>query len=321
LCDVADQSRELDFVTLEISSFQLETIEFLRPTIAVLLNLTPDHLDRYAGMAEYIRAKARLFRNQLPFDWAVIQSEALAQLNSLGIEVPARVITFSATDPDAQIFLQHDVVQSRISAWPGSWLNLAEAALRGPHNAENIMAALAVGRIVGLDWPAVTTALQSYAPAAHRCELVADINGIQFINDSKATNVDAVRQALLTARPDPMHAPNVWLIAGGKDKGFDFDELGPLLSERVKGIFLLGETRHRLDAAWGRFAPCTLVQTLLEAVIGAAKNAVPGDVVLLSPACSSFDMFQNYQHRGEVFRQAVLNWAGRRAVRADALSP
>ena len=321
LCDVADQSRELDFVTLEISSFQLETIEFLRPAIAVLLNLTPDHLDRYAGMAEYIRAKARLFRNQLPFDWAVIQSDALAQLNSLGIEVPARVITFSATDPDAQIFLQHDIVQSRISAWPGSWLNLAEAALRGPHNAENIMAALAVGRLVGLDWPAVTTALQSYAPAAHRCELVAEINGIQFVNDSKATNVDAVRQALLTARPDPMRAPNVWLIAGGRDKGFDFDELGPLLSKRVKGVFLLGETRHRLDAAWGRFAPCTLVQTLLEAVIGAAKNAVPGDVVLLSPACSSFDMFQNYQHRGEVFRQAVLNWAGRRAVCADALSP
>ena len=149
--------------------------------------------------------------------------------------------------------------------------------------------------------------MAAYRPAPHRCELVAEVRGIQFVNDSKATNVDAVIQALLTVR-GKSGWPNVWLIAGGKDKGFDYGEAGPLLSQRVKGAFLLGETRARIQSAWERFVPCTAVDSLLEAVNEAARRAVSGDVVLLSPACSSFDMFQNYQHRGEVFRQAVAVW-------------
>jgi UDP-N-acetylmuramoylalanine--D-glutamate ligase len=147
--------------------------------------------------------------------------------------------------------------------------------------------------------------LQTYAPAAHRCELVTEINGVKFINDSKATNVDALNKALLSIPAKPGAEPNVWLIAGGKDKGFEYHEIGPLLSQRAKGAFLMGETREKLRAAWSHFTPCTLVDSLLEAVTEAARNAVAGDVVLLSPACSSFDQFRNYQHRGEVFRQAV----------------
>ena len=147
--------------------------------------------------------------------------------------------------------------------------------------------------------------MRSYQPAAHRCELLAEINGVKFINDSKATNLDAVHKALLAVPPALPGEPNVWLIAGGKDKGFEYHDIGPLLSQRVKGAVLIGETREKIRAAWSLFTPCTLADSLVEAVAEAARNAVAGDVVLLSPACSSFDQFQNYQHRGDVFRQAV----------------
>ena len=148
-------------------------------------------------------------------------------------------------------------------------------------------------------------ALKSSEPAAHRCELVAEINGVKFINDSKATNLDAVQKALLAIPAAKAGEPNVLLIAGGRDKGFEFHDIGPLLSQRVKRAFLLGETREKIRAAWSLFTPCTVVSSLLEAIEQSAANAVPGDVVLLSPACSIFDMFQNYRHRGEVFRQAI----------------
>lgn len=305
VCAVADQTRELDFLTLEVSSFQLETTQYFRPSVAVLLNLTPDHLDRYASMAEYARAKARVFANQQPFDWAVIQSEALAQLQALGVKVPAKVVTFSATSRQADLVYDRGLLVSRMDDWSGPLLNMERGQLRGPHNAENLMAALAVGRVLRLPLPDVVEALQSYAPAAHRCELVAEVNGVRFVNDSKATNVDAVRKALLTMPGGERGEPNILLIAGGKDKGFDYHDLGPLLAQRVKHAFLLGETRERIRAAWGLFTPCTVVDSLLEATVEAALKAVPGDVVLLSPACSSFDMFRNYQHRGEVFRDAA----------------
>src|SRR6266853_2382261 len=135
--------------------------------------------------------------------------------------------------------------------------------------------------------------------------MIAEINGVQFINDSKATNVDALRHALLTARPGPGGEPNIWLIAGGRDKGLDFHDIGPLLSERVKHAFLIGESREKIRAAWSLFTPCKLADSLLEAITEAASSATSGDVVLLSPACSSFDLFRNYQHRGEAFCKAV----------------
>ncbi|MFA6542963.1 MAG: cyanophycin synthetase [Limisphaerales bacterium] len=145
----------------------------------------------------------------------------------------------------------------------------------------------------------------TFKPGAHRCELVAEINGIKFVNDSKATNLDAVAKALQTMPAAQPGEPNVLLIAGGRDKGLDYHDLGPLLAQRVKHAFLLGETREKLRASWSLFTPCTLVDSLLEAVNEAVKIAASGDVVLLSPACSSFDLFRDYRHRGEVFQQAV----------------
>jgi len=307
LCAVVEQTRELDFLTLEVSSYQLETIEYFRPAIGVLLNITPDHLDRYPSKADYTRAKARLFLNQQPFDWAIIQSEALAQLKAVNVKIPSKVITFSATDKSADLCLDRGLILSRIEGWSGPLLDLERCLLNGPHNAENLMAALAVGRVLRISLETMVEALQSYAPAPHRCELVAEINGVKFINDSKATNLDAVQKALLSIAPARLGEPNVWLIAGGRDKGLEYHDIGPLLTQRVKGAFLLGEAREKIRAAWGLFTPCTLVDSLLEAVPLAARNAAAGDVVLLSPACSSFDQFQNYQHRGETFRQAVKN--------------
>jgi len=305
VCSVIDQTRELDFLTLEVSSFQLETIRFFRPAVAVLLNITPDHLDRYSGMADYALAKARLFMNQQPFDWAIIQSEALAQLRALQVNIPSKVITFSAANRRADLTLDRTLLVSKLDGWTGPLLNLEDCRFSGPHNAENAMAVLAVGRVLRIPLETMVEALKSYQPAAHRCELVAEINGVKYVNDSKATNLDALQKALLSMPQARSGEPNVWLIAGGRDKAFEYYEVGPLLSQRVKGAFLIGETREKIRAAWSLFTPCTAVDSLLEAVAEAARSAVAGDVVLLSPACSSFDQFRNYQHRGEVFRQAV----------------
>jgi UDP-N-acetylmuramoylalanine--D-glutamate ligase len=167
------------------------------------------------------------------------------------------------------------------------------------------MAALAVGHVLRLPLEAMVDPLKTYAAGPHDCELVAEINGVQFINDSKATNVDALHKAIRAVRPGPRGEANLWLIAGGKDKGLEFHEVGPLLSKRVKHAFLLGEAKERMRAAWSAFTPCTVANSLLEAVAETAKNATSGDVVLLSPACSSWDQFRNHQHRGEVFCQAV----------------
>jgi UDP-N-acetylmuramoylalanine--D-glutamate ligase len=306
LCAIADRARELDFITLEVSSFQLETIQFFRPAVAVLMNITPDHLDRYASMDDYARAKARIFENQQAFDWAIIQSEALAQLVRIGAKIPSKVITFSAADQKGDFYLDRGLIISRMEQWSGPVLNMEDVRLRGPHNAENIMAALAVGRVLRLPLEGMLGAIKSYEPAPHRCEIVGEIDGVEFVNDSKATNVDAVAKALMAvSRGEDSREPNVWLLAGGKDKGFDYHDVGPLLSRRAKGAFLFGETSEKIRAAWSLFTTCTIVPTLLEAVTEAAKRARPGDVVLLSPACSSFDQFRNYQHRGEVFREAV----------------
>ena len=314
VCAVAEQTRELDFLTLEVSSFQLETTQFFRPSIGVLLNITPDHLDRYANLADYARAKARLFRNQQPFDWAIIQSEALALLRSLQVDIPSKIITFSASNPRADLYLDRSLLLSRLAGWSGRLLDMDHCGLRGPHNANNLMAALAVGRVLRIPLPTMVESLKSYLPAAHRCEPVAEIDGVRFVNDSKATNVGALHMALLSMPPGAGGQPNIWLIAGGKDKGLDYHEIGPLLSRRVKRAILIGETREKIRAAWSRFIPCALADSLLEAVTEAASNAVSGDVVLLSPACSSFDQFQNYQHRGDVFRQAVKNLAAARTA-------
>jgi len=180
-----------------------------------------------------------------------------------------------------------------------------------------VMAALAVGHVLKLPLEEMISAVKAYRPGPHRLELVAEAKGVRFINNSKAMNVDAVAQSIEALPGGRSGEPNIWLIAGGVDKGLDYHDLGPLLARRVKGAFLLGEAREKLRSAWSLFTPCTLVNSLLEAVSRAAENAVAGDVVLLSPACSSLDMFQSYQQRGEAFREAVNHLLKNSPVSAD----
>ena len=305
VCSVVEKTRDLDFLILQVNSFQLERTEFFRPAVAVLMNVAPDHLDRYANEAEYVRATARLFRNQQAFDWAIVQSEALARLQKESVTMLAKTITFSATDRQADLHLERGLIISRLPNWPGPLLDMDHCQLRGPHNTENLMAALLVGHVLRLPLDRMVDALKTYTAGRHRFELVAEINGVQFINDSKATNLDALQKALLATRAGADNDPNIWLIAGGKDKGLEYHDVGPMLSKRVKRAFLIGEASEKIRAAWSLFTPCTNSGSLLKAITEAASYAASGDVVLLSPACSSFDQFQNYQERGEIFCQTV----------------
>ena len=304
LCAMAGQSRELDAVTLEVSSFQLETITEFRPTIGVLLNLAPDHLDRHGSMENYIRAKARLFENQKLFDYAIVQLEALRELEKLNLAPPSKIITFSATDISADLHLDRSLLVSRLPDWAGPILDLADCSLDGLHNVENLLATLAVGHCLKISVAKMKNVLSTCRAGPHRCETVIEINGVYFVNDSKATNVHALCSAL-RAMPLGVTPKNIWLIAGGQDKGLDFHAAGPEIARRVKGALLLGEAREQISAAWALFSPCELVANLVEGVAEARRKAVPGDVVLLSPACASFDQFDSYEHRGRVFCQAV----------------
>lgn len=310
ICSIVDQTKELDHLILQVKVQQLELVEFFRPAVAVLLNLASDHLDRYPDSDAHIRTLARVFMNQQAFDWAIVQSEAAVRLQELKVNIPSKLITFSAADQKADLYMDRGLIVSRVPNWEGPLIDTSQCQIKGPHNAENIMAALAVGHALRVPLEMMVDAVKTFSPLGHRFQLVGEATGVRYINDSKATNLDAVLQALRTVQPAPGGKPNIWLIAGGRGKGLDYHGAGPLLTERVKGIFLIGEEAENLRAAWSLFTPCTPVGSLLEAVSEAARHASEGDVVLLSPACSSFDQFRDYQHRGEVFCQAVKTICG-----------
>jgi UDP-N-acetylmuramoylalanine--D-glutamate ligase len=278
-----------DLLVAEVSSFQLETIVTFRPKIALWLNLSPNHLDRYPSMEEYRNAKLRIFENQQPEDWAVIPSGA--DLPSL----KARKITFSAEDSTADLSLR----EGRQIVHHGEvLLDLSRTRLQGPHNAANLMAAFGVGIALGSDLAAMAQAILDYTPPPHRCEFIAERLGIRWINDSKATTLDAMEQAIKSVNG------NLILIAGGKDKGFEFSPIASLVRERVSTAVLIGEMRHRIARDWAP-VPCLLAENMEEAVTLAREQGTRGSTVLFSPGTSSFDMFRDYVERGEVFRRLV----------------
>ncbi|MFZ4776743.1 MAG: UDP-N-acetylmuramoyl-L-alanine--D-glutamate ligase, partial [Terrimicrobiaceae bacterium] len=279
-------SHELDVMVLEVSSFQLETIRTFRPQVSVWLNLSPNHLDRYPGMKEYREAKLRIFENQTSTDIAVVN--AVSDLPPLA----ARRITFSAHRQDADFTLQG----TRIFFQGQPVLDQEETKLPGIHNAENLMAAMAIGHALDVEFDIMAGAVTDYTAPAHRCEFVRDLDGVRWINDSKATNLDAMEMAIRSQK-----SPIV-LIAGGKDKGCEFDAIAPLVRERVRSAVLIGEMKDRIAGSWAG-VECHKAETLEEAVILAGKLAKPGDVVLFSPGTSSFDMFRNYGERGNLFKK------------------
>ena len=289
LCEVVQRQKDFDVLTVEVSSFQLETIQTFRPTVALWLNFAPDHLDRYRSVWEYREAKLRIFENQTAEDVAIIN--AAENLRNLR----ARKITFSAYTDQADFRL----VEGAIAYENQVVLRLADTKLRGSHNIENLMATLAAGRARGLSFAQMVPPLTSYEPRPHRCEFVRTVAGVEYVNDSKATNLDAVEKAL-AAQSKP-----VVLIAGGKDKGFNFEPLRALVQEKVKSVVLIGEMAKRIARDWEGAVSCEMASSLADAVERARAAAKPGDVVLFSPGTSSFDMFKSYADRGDQFRTLV----------------
>lgn len=289
LCEVALEDRELDVLTVEVSSFQLETISTFRPSVSVWLNFAPDHLDRYRSVAEYRAAKLRIFENQTADNVAVVNAgESLPK-------IAARKLTFSAYSNQADFRLEGGSIIYQNQPV----LRMAEVKLRGSHNIENIMATLAVGLARGLTFEEMVPPLQAYEPRPHRCEFVREVGGVTYVNDSKATNLDAVEKALVSQNH------KVILIAGGKDKGFTFETLRPLVSEKARAVILIGEMASRICDDWKDAAPCEIANSLADAVERAHAVAQPGEVVLFSPGTSSFDMFKSYADRGDQFRALV----------------
>ena len=289
LSEVAREKKKFDVLTVEVSSFQLETIKSFHPSIALWLNFAPDHLDRYRSVADYRAAKLRVFENQTSDDVAIVNA-----VESLP-DIRARKITFSAyTDrTDFRLAAGAIVYENK------PVLRLADTKLRGSHNIENLMATLAAGMARGLSFEKMVPPLCTYEPKPHRCEFVRQISGVDYVNDSKATNLDAVEKALL-AQSKP-----VILIAGGKDKGFTFEPLRSLVKEKVRSTILIGEMAERIAGDWDGIVKTEIAHSLADAVERAHAEAKSGEVVLFSPGTSSFDMFKSYADRGDQFRALV----------------
>jgi UDP-N-acetylmuramoylalanine--D-glutamate ligase len=282
------QSQNLDVMVLEVSSFQLETVKSFHPKVAAWLNFSPNHLDRYASADEYRDAKLRILENLTAEDTLVINAQ------SVPLSTPAKIITFSAVKDDADFTLKNTTIHFH----GNPVIDQETTHLHGIHNAENIMAALGIGIALHMDLGSMASAVANYTPPVHRCEFIREMDGVKWINDSKATNLDAMQMAIRSqTRP-------LILIAGGKDKGFGFEENSGLVHDKSRAVILIGEMRHRIAASWQQ-TQCYPVDTLEEAVSLASNLAQPGDAVLFSPGTSSFDMFRNYGERGNIFKSLV----------------
>ncbi len=291
-------SRDDSISVVEVSSFQLEAIVAFRPDVSVYLNLTPDHIDRHGSLDSYAAAKARIFENQKREDAAVMNADDSA----LARYAPSRprVYWFSRKKEVARgAFVRGDDIVFCDGDAEARLASRAEIPLRGQHNLENVLAAATAACLVGAAPRAIAEGVRTFPGVEHRLQFVAEIGGVQFYNDSKATNVDATEKAL-EAFPG-----NLLVILGGKDKGSDYAPLRPLLAERARRAFLIGAAADKIAAQIGGAVPLEQCGTLDRALHAAFEAAQPGDVVLLAPACASFDQFQNYEHRGRVFADLV----------------
>ncbi len=296
---LAPTSTEDTYNVLEVSSFQLETIETLRPYIAVVLNVTPDHLDRHHNFEAYAAAKARIFENQSPQDFAVLNADD-PTCAIWGTQVKAQVRWFSPRhEVEIGAFIHDDMIVYRDASGEREIMPVGEVQLKGIHNLENVLAAVCVGVITECEPGRIRHAVSEFKAVEHRLEYVATIKSVQYYNDSKATNVDATIKAVES------FPSNIHLILGGKDKGFDYGMLKPLLKQRVKRVYTIGAAADKIESQIKGATEIVQAQTLDNAVRRAAEAARPGDIVLLAPACASFDQFDSYEHRGKVFKELV----------------
>ncbi len=294
----ADGKDRWEVLVVEISSFQLEAIKDFRPRISVLLNITEDHLDRYPRYDDYIEAKVRVFANQNSGDLAVLNRDdpIVMQFRE---KVKAKKVLFSLKEKLGEgAFSNGQTIFLRLGE-KGEEYSIAKTPLKGIHNVENMMAALTTARIFGCSKKSIQTVLDRFKGLEHRLEFVREIKGVRFYNDSKGTNVGSVVKSLQS------FSEPVTLIAGGKDKNGDLSPLEALIQKRVKHLILIGEAKERMNRELGGLTDTVMAKTMEEAVVLARQKAKGGEVVLLSPACSSFDMFKDYKERGQVFKEAV----------------
>jgi UDP-N-acetylmuramoylalanine--D-glutamate ligase len=299
-----DLATDNTWLVLEISSFQLESIETFRPKIAAVLNVTPDHLDRHYTFENYAAAKARIFEHQTADDFAVLNADDPTCV-AMAARAKSRVYWFSRLHPvERGAFVRDGHIVWRSGDVEPTVLPVSEIVLKGSHNLENVLAAVAVGMLAEVDPVEIRRAVASFHAVEHRLEYVATIHGVEYYNDSKATNVDATIKAL-ESFPGHIH-----LILGGKDKGSDYTVLNDLIHQRVKRVYTIGAAAQKIEAHL-KAAQIERSETLEAAVKRAHESALPGEIVLLAPACASFDQFESYEHRGRVFKDLVRGLATR----------
>jgi len=311
LISAVDQLPKDGVAVTELSSFQLETVESFRPRVAMLLNLTPNHLDRHPSFEAYVRAKQQIFRNQTAEDIAVLNADD-SMVMSLAPDIAASKILFSRERglPDG-VFVSNGHIVYRVANLERVLMETREVTLRGAFNLENVLAAAAAACALGADFDAVRRAVRQFQAVEHRLEFVREIRGVQFYNDSKATSVDAAAKAL-TAFEQGVH-----LILGGKDKGAPYAPLVPLLGGRVRCVYLIGAAAERVARELKGAVELVHAGDLETAMRRAFERASRGDAILLSPACSSFDQFQDYEHRGRAFKE-LAELLAREAATAEA---
>jgi UDP-N-acetylmuramoylalanine--D-glutamate ligase len=299
LSEVVESVPTSGVLVVEVSSFQLERIVDFRPNVAVLLNVTQDHLDRHGGMAGYLEAKLRIFANQREQDVAVINADQPELVDASARFSAGSCMGFSLAGPvDQGVFVQGEDVCCRWKGREEALFTFKDLRVTGPHNVANAMACAAAGLAMEVSGKSIREGLMGFEGLEHRMEEAAVLDGVKFVNDSKATNPDSLRQALKAA------SGRVLLIAGGRDKGTPFDDLAGLIKEKTKRVILIGEAAERMRDAWKDAGPI-LAGSLEDAVRQAWENAAGGDWVLLSPGCASFDMFDDFEDRGRKFKDAV----------------
>ena len=305
---LVDTARPDSVIVLEVSSFQLETIQTFRPKVAVVLNVTPDHLDRHRTFETYVDAKARIFENQQADDFAVLNADDPVCV-ALASRTRAQVFWFSRKNEVRQgAFVRDGRILFRDPAGQREIMLVSEIPLKGTHNLENVLAAVCAGKLSGCNSEVIAEAVRNFKVVEHRLEYVATIRGVEYYNDSKATNVDATIKALES------FPANIHLILGGKDKGSDYTVLNDLLRQRVKRVYTIGAAAEKIESQVKDAAEIVHAESLDSAVQRASASAQPGDIVLLAPACASFDQFRNYEQRGKVFKALVQRLAGNETV-------
>jgi len=312
---LVEHTKPASFVVLEVSSFQLETIQTFQPKVAVVLNVTPDHLDRHRTFEAYANAKARIFEKQTADDFAVLNADDPTCVE-MAKRTKAQLFWFSRKKPvDRGAHVREGKLTFAGPTGESSILPVADMLLKGSHNVENVLAGICVGMILGCKPEQVAQAIREFKAVEHRLEYVATIRGVDYYNDSKATNVDATIKALES------FPANIHVILGGKDKGSDYTVLNDLLRLRVKRVYTIGAAAAKIESQI-KGPEIIHAETLESAVKRASAAASPGDVVLLAPACASFDQFKSYEHRGRVFKELVYSLGrqdrNEQAVRGDA---